>query len=203
MSYQPPFTITPRIIDLISQISEVLGRLSENGDAEQALRLRRINRIRTIRGSLAIEGNTLSEGQITALLDGKHVIAPPREIQEVKNAIAAYDKLEAWRADSEADLLEAHRVLMRGLINESGMYREGGVGVMKGAEVIHMAPPAKRVPVLMAELFQWVNGSEHHPLITSSVFHYEFEFIHPFADGNGMLRPTLYPSYCTDLFQVK
>ena len=146
--------------------------MSENGDREQALRLRRINRIRTIRGSLAIEGNTLSEGQITALLEGKHVIAPPREIQEVKNAIAAYDQLDSWQADIEADLLEAHRVLMTGLINESGMYREGGVGVMKGAEVIHMAPPAQRVAVLMTELLQWVSDSEHHPLITSSVFHY-------------------------------
>jgi len=187
MSYQPPFTITPRIIDLIGQISEGVGRLSVNTESEQALRLRRVNRIRTIHGSLAIEGNTLSEDQITALLEGKHVVAPPREIQEVKNAIAAYDQLEAWRADSEADLLAAHRGLMNGLINESGMYREGGVGVMKGAEVIHMAPPAERVPVLMAELFQWVNGSEHHPLISSSVFHYEFEFIHPFADGNGRM----------------
>jgi len=187
MSYQPPFTITPRIIDLIGQISEGVGRLSVNSEGEQALRLRRINRVRTIHSSLAIEGNTLSEGQVTAILEGKHVVAPPREIQEVKNAIAAYDQLEAWRADSEADLLAAHRVLMSGLINESGMYREGGVGVMKGAEVIHMAPPAERVPMLMAELFQWVNGSDHHPLISSSVFHYEFEFIHPFADGNGRM----------------
>ncbi len=185
MSYQPPFTITPRIIDLLSQISEMIGRLSVNHDGEQALRLRRINRIRTIRGSLAIEGNTLSENQITAILEGKHVIAPQREIQEVRNAIAAYDQLEAWQSGCEADLLAAHRTLMTGLINESGMYREGGVGVMKGSEVIHMAPPAARVPVLMAALLQWISDSEHHPLITSSVFHYEFEFIHPFVDGNG------------------
>jgi len=185
MNYQPPFTITPRIIDLIGQISELVGRLTVSG--EQALRLRRINRIRTIHGSLAIEGNTLSEDQITAIVEGKHVVAPPREIQEVKNAIAAYDTLDRWRPDTEADLLEAHQVLMRGLIDEYGMYRTGGVGVMKGTEVIHMAPPSSRVPGLMGDLLQWVKDSEHHPLISSSVFHYEFEFIHPFADGNGRM----------------
>jgi len=187
MSYQPPFTITPRVIDLIAEISEVVGRLTVYADSEQALRLRRINRIRTIHGSLAIEGNSLSEEQITAILEGKHVIAPPREIQEVKNAIVAYDGLDGWKPDAEADLLAAHQILMAGLINESGMYREGGVGVMKGSEVIHMAPPAPRIAGLMADLFHWVKASEYHPLITSSVFHYEFEFIHPFADGNGRM----------------
>jgi len=187
MSYQPPFTITPRIIDLISRISEVVGRLTASADGEQALRLRRINRIRTIHGSLAIEGNTLSEEQITAVVEGKRVIAPPREIQEVKNAIAAYDAMDRWRPDTGADLLEAHRVLMSGLIDESGMYRKGGVGVIKGAEIIHMAPPASRVPALMADLFQWLESCEYHPLIASSAFHYEFEFIHPFTDGNGRM----------------
>jgi len=187
VTYHPPFTISPRIIDLISQISEAVGRLSAFGDGEKALNLRRINRIRTIRGSLAIEGNTLSEAQITAILDGKHIVAPPREIQEVRNAMAAYDGLDKWRPDAEKDLLAAHRLLMAELIDEYGVYRSGGVGVMAGSEVIHMAPPAKRVPELMRDLFQWVKDSDQHPLIVGSVFHYEFEFIHPFADGNGRM----------------
>ncbi|MBN4082348.1 Fic family protein [Mariprofundus ferrooxydans] len=185
MSYQPPFSITPQIIDWIAQISEALGRLSVQPDHD--LRLRRINRIRTIQGSLAIEGNTLSEQQITAILDGKPVIAPPKEVQEVKNAILAYDKMQQWQPHSEADLLQAHEVLMVGLIDEYGVYRQGGVGVMKGKEVVHMAPPAGRVPLLMTDLLQWVKGGKHHPLMMSSVFHYEFEFIHPFADGNGRM----------------
>jgi len=185
MSYQPPFTITPAIIDLIAQISEGLGRLSVQPAYD--LRLRRVNRIRTIQGSLAIEGNTLNEQQITAILDGKAVVAPPREVQEVKNAILAYDQMNQWQSHLEPDLLQAHEVLMSGLIDEYGVYRQGGVGVMKGKAVVHMAPPAGRVPLLMADLLQWVQGAEHHPLIVSAVFHYEFEFIHPFADGNGRM----------------
>jgi len=187
MTYQPPFTVSPHIIDLISQISEAMGRLSTFSDNEKTLSLRRINRIRTIHGSLAIEGNTLSEAQITAILGGKHIIAPPREIQEVRNAITAYDGLNTWRPDAEKDLLEAHQILMTGLIDGCGAYRTGGVGVMAGETVIHMAPPAKRVPELMRDLFQWVKDSDQHPLIISAAFHYEFEFIHPFADGNGRM----------------
>jgi len=185
VSYQPPFSITPQIIDLIAQISEKLGRLSVQPVYD--LRLRRVNRIRTIQGSLAIEGNTLSEQQITAILDGKVVIAPPREVQEVKNAIFAYDQMNQWQSHLESDLLQAHEVLMAGLLDEYGVYRQGGVGVMKGKELVHMAPPAGRVALLMADLLQWVQGAEYHPLIMSSVFHYEFEFIHPFADGNGRM----------------
>jgi Fic family protein len=136
---------------------------------------------------LAIEGNTLSEAQITAILEGKRVIAPPREVQEVKNALAAYEQFDSWKPETEKDLLEAHRSLMSGLIDEAGLYRLGGVGVMAGQQVIHMAPPADRVPHLMADLFTWLAATDAHPLIASSVFHYEFEFIHPFADGNGRM----------------
>lgn len=186
-SYQPPYTTTPLILNLVAQISETVGRLTLLTNAAKALRLRRINRIRTIRGSLAIEGNTLSEEQITAILDGKRIMAPPREIQEARNAIAAYDRFEQWQPQVEADLLEAHRLLMAGLIDEAGAYRRGGVGVMAGSEVIHLAPPVDRVSALMHDLFRWLAASEEHPLITSSVFHYEFEFIHPFADGNGRM----------------
>ena len=187
MKYQPPFTITPEILNRVAAISEAVGRLTVLTDQARALRLRRINRVRTIHGSLAIEGNTLSEAQISAILEGKRVIAPPREVQEVKNALAAYEHFDTWKPRVEKDLLEAHRILMSGLIDEAGSYRRGGVGVMSGQEVIHMAPPAARVPRLMADLFAWLSTTDAHPLISSSVFHYEFEFIHPFADGNGRM----------------
>jgi Fic family protein len=185
-SYQPPYTVTPAIIRLISGISEQLGRLSVLED-EKNLRLRRINRIRTIQGSLAIEGNTLSEEQITAILEGKRVIAPPKEVQEARNAIKAYEQFESWQPANEKQLLQAHQVLMAGLIDDAGRYRKGNVGVMNGEAVVHMAPPASRVKKLMGDLFSWLAASDQHPLITSSVFHYEFEFIHPFADGNGRM----------------
>lgn len=185
-TYEPPFTITTSILNRVAEISEAVGRLSALEDA-RALRLRRANRIRTIQGSLAIEGNTLSTDQITAILEGKRVVAPPREVQEVRNAIAAYDRFDQWHPESEADLLEAHRVLMSGLIDEAGRYRRGGVGVMAGQDVIHVAPPAERVPNLMSDLLRWLDTSDAHPLIASSVFHYEFEFIHPFSDGNGRM----------------
>lgn len=183
--YQPPFTINPSIIHLISEISEQLGRLSvlDNNN----LRLRRINRIRTIQGSLAIEGNTLSIDAITALLDGKPVIAPPREIQEARNAINAYEQFGSWQPTNEDHLLNAHQTMMAGLIDDAGRYRSGNVGVMKGNDVVHMAPPANRVRLLMEDLLEWVATTDQHPLIVSSVFHYEFEFIHPFADGNGRM----------------
>lgn len=184
--YQPPYTITPTVIRLISDISEQLGRLAVLED-EKNLRLRRINRIRTIQGSLAIEGNTLSEEQITAILEGKRVIAPPREIQEARNAINAYEQFENWQPENEKQLLKAHQILMMGLIDDAGHYRSGNVGVMNGDVVVHMAPPANRVQKLMGDLIGWLANTDQHPLIASSVFHYEFEFIHPFADGNGRM----------------
>lgn len=186
MSYSPPITITSTILNLVAHISEQVGRLSVLS-ANADLRLRRIARIRTIQGSLAIEGNTLNEAQITAILNGKPVIAPMREVQEVKNALSAYEKFEHWRANCEADLLSAHAALMMGLVEEAGRYRSGGVGVMSGKTVIHMAPPANQVPRLMHDLIHWLANTDHHPLISSAVFHYEFEFIHPFSDGNGRL----------------
>lgn len=182
----PPFTITPTIIKLISNISESLGRLSVLQE-EKDLRLRRLNRIRTIQGSLAIEGNTLSEEQITAILEGKRVIAPPKDILEARNAIKAYEQFELWHPANDRDLLKAHEILMAGLIDDAGYYRSGNVGVMNGDKVVHMAPQAERVKMLMGDLFNWLEATDQHPLIASSVFHYEFEFIHPFADGNGRM----------------
>jgi Fic family protein len=187
MSYQPTYSITPRILHLIAEINETLGRLSALQEQASNLRLRRINRIRTIQGSLAIEGNTLTESQITAILDGKPVIAPPREIQEARNALVAYYKLEHWEANSEAHLLDAHLLMMQGLIDEAGVYRHKGVGIMQRKQVIHMAPPANRVNILMGNLLSWLQTTNDHALIVSCVFHYEFEFIHPFTDGNGRM----------------
>jgi len=188
MSYQPPYTITPKILHLVAEINEKLGRLLILQEHSTDLRLRKINRIRTIQGSLAIEGNTLSKAQITAILEGKPVIAPPREVQEARNALTVYENLGQWSASSEVDLLDAHLLLMQGLIDEAGTYRLKGVGVMQhGEKVIHMAPPAKRVPFLMGDLLDWLKHTKDHALISSCVFHYEFEFIHPFADGNGRM----------------
>lgn len=186
-AYLPPYSINPAIVAHVAEISEQLGRLSARQETPAMLRLRRENRIRTIRGSLAIEGNTLTEDQITAILEGKRVLAPAKEIQEVRNAILAYDQIPSWKPHRIADLLKAHSILMKGLLDKPGSFRTGAVGIMKGREVIHLAPPAERVPALAKELLAWQKTSKDHPLITSSVFHYEFEFIHPFPDGNGRL----------------
>lgn len=186
-AYQPPYSVTPAIVNLVSEISEAVGRLTAVSSGAESPTLRKINRIRTIQGSLAIEGNTLSREQVTAIIDGQRVMAPPREILEVRNAITVYDKFQDWRVEEESELLEAHRILMNGLIEDVGVYRSGGVGVISGEKVIHVAPPAKRVPALVKDLFGWLVRSQDHPLIVSSVFHYEFEFIHPFTDGNGRI----------------
>lgn len=185
--YQPPFTLTSEIVSLVAGIAEQVGRLSAQPGFDMDLRLRRVNRIRTITGSLAIEGNTLTEEQITAILDGKTVLAPPRELQEARNALKVYERVPELDGLSEDSLLDAHRELMRGLLDHPGAYRSGNVGVMAGTQVLHMAPPANRVPHLMGQLFDWLKANKEHPLIASSVFHYEFEFIHPFADGNGRM----------------
>lgn len=185
--YQPPFTLTGEIVSQVAAIAEQIGRLNAQPSSTRDLRLRRLNRIRTITGSLAIEGNTLTEQQITALLEGRPVLAPPRELLEARNALAVYEKLPQWNPLSERHLHAAHRQLMLGLLDRPGIYRSGGAGVMAGRKVLHMAPQATRVPRLMARLFQWLKATDAHPLIASSVFHYEFEFIHPFADGNGRM----------------
>lgn len=186
-SYQPPFTITPEIISLVADIAESLGKLAVVQKGAHSLRLRRANRIKTIHASLAIEGNTLNEKQITAILEGKLVLAPQREIQEVKGALSAYEQLETWQPTCVDDLLKAHTLLMDGLLETAGVFRTGGAGIMKGKQIIHLAPPADRVPVLIKDLLTWLKESKDHPLIKSSVFHYEFEFIHPFSDGNGRM----------------
>ena len=181
MSYTPPYKITPKIIDLVSKISEAVGGFF----AQEKLSLHRINRVKTIQGSLAIEGNTLTTEQITDILEGKPVIAPINEVQEIRNAIKAYELLDDLNPNSVEDLLKVHLTMEAGLIEEAGRFRQQGVGVASGEEIIHYAPPAERVPQLMKDLFDWLNRTDEHPLIKSCVFHYEFEFIHPFSDGNG------------------
>ena len=185
--YKPPFTVSAKAINLIAQISSQLERYAIRMEQEDTLRLRRANRIKTIHSSLAIEGNTLSEGEVQAVLEGKKVVAPLKEIQEVKNAIKTYELYPKLNPFSLQDLLLAHGTMMAGLVDEAGMFRKGGVGVFDGDKPIHIAPPADRVRGLMSDLFGWLENADDHLLIRSCVFHYEFEFIHPFADGNGRI----------------
>lgn len=185
--YTPPFTITSKSIDLISKISEKIGEMNFLASESQHVNLRKKNRIKTIHSSLAIENNSLSIEQITAIIDGKRVLGAPNEIQEVKNAVQTYELLLTLDSTSEKDLLRAHGIMMKDLVSRAGKYRNDGVGIFDGKEVVHVAPPAERVPLLMADLFEWLKTSDAHPLVKSCVFHYEFEFIHPFQDGNGRI----------------
>ncbi len=187
MSYQPPYTITPQIVQQVADIVELVTRWSYSDHSALTPQLRRNNRIRTIQASLAIENNTLSIEQVTDVLDGKTVVGLPREIQEVRNAFAAYEQVSKWQPRSQSDLLAAHGLLMDGLVDDAGHYRKGGVGIYSDKGLVHMAPPAKMLSGLMADLVEWLASAPVHPLIASSVFHYEFEFIHPFADGNGRM----------------
>ena len=185
--YKPPFTVSAKAINLIAKISSQLERYAIRMEQEDSLRLRRANRIKTIHSSLAIEGNTLSEGEVQAVWIGKKVVAPLKEIQEVKNAIKTYELYPKLNPFSIQDLLLAHGTMMSGLVDEAGMFRKGGVGGSDGDKPVHFAPPADRVRDLMNDLFVWLENTDDHLLIRSCVFHYEFEFIHPFADGNGRI----------------
>ena len=187
MDYQPNFTVSAQAVSMVAEISALIERYIITREAAESLKLRRANKIKTIQSSLAIEGNTLSIKQVTDILDGKRVVAPLREIQEVKNAIAAYDLFDQLDPYSSKDLLKAHKVMMSALIDEPGKFRSGGVGVFDGKKAVHIAPPAEFVPGLIKDLFKWLKQATDHLLIKSCVFHYEFEFIHPFADGNGRL----------------
>lgn len=186
MRYRPPYKLTSAMIGLVAEIGERLGASSVSGSSA-APRLRKENRIRTIQATLEIEQNTLSLEQVTAILEGRRVKGSAREIREVKNAFAAYERLTSWNPSNRKDLLQAHALLMDGLVERPGKFRTGGVGVVQGGRVVHMAPPAARVPALVDDLLAWCGSTDEHPLIASCVFHYEFEFIHPFADGNGRL----------------
>lgn len=184
----PPFTLNSKILNLVSEISHILGKLDSIPVSVPEPRLRRKNRIRTIKATLAIEGNTFTEEQITAILENKKVVGNKKEIVEVENAILIYENIEQFKMDSTKSLLKAHAELMKGLIEDSGKYRTKNVGVLKGTIVKHVAPKPVMVPELMTNLFDWIKAEkELHYLIKSSVAHYEIEFIHPFEDGNGRI----------------
>lgn len=185
--YIPPFTISSTAIKNVAEISAQMERFAISLEQSDGLRLRKANRIKTIHSSLAIEGNKLSEGQVADILDGKTVVAPLRQIQEVKNAIATYDMYSSLNPFSVKDLLRAHDTMMMALTDDSGKFRSGSVGVFSDTGLVHMAPPAERVPKLIDDLFGWLTKADDHLLIRSCVFHYEFEFIHPFSDGNGRI----------------
>ena len=183
---EPPFELTNQIIDYVAEIAELVGRLTVTSPLSASPTLRRASRIRTIHGSLAIEQNTLSLEQVTAVLNGKHVLAPPKDIAEVKNAYEIYERLDELDPYSVDDLLTAHGIMTRGLVEESGMFRTRPVGVVDSeGHVLHFGTLPQYVPDLVMELLNWVKTSEVPMLIRSCVFHYEFELIHPFADGNG------------------
>ena len=185
--YIPPFTVSSKAINLIAEISSTIERYAIRMEQSDSLRLRKANRIKTIHSSLAIEGNNLTENQVRDIINGKNVVAPLKEIQEVKNAIATYELYPTLNPFSVEDLLKAHGVMMQALTGDAGRFRAGGVGVFSEKGCVHMAPPADRVPMLVNDLFEWLTESTDHLLIRSCVFHYEFEFIHPFSDGNGRM----------------
>lgn len=185
--YTPPYTITDEILNLVSDITEILTKLTIDDKMNYNPRLRRDNRVKTIHASLAIENNSLSIEQVTDIIAGKRVLGPQNEICEVKNAFEAYEHLLELNPYLIKDMLKAHKMLMRDLTKEAGIFRKGGVGVFAGDRLVHMAPPAERVPQLIKELIDWLKKDKAHPLIKSCVFHYEFQFIHPFADGNGRM----------------
>ncbi len=185
--YEPPFTMTDEITNLVIEIAELTGRISLSDGLSKNLTLRRENRIRSIHSSLAIEQNSLTVEQVSDIIEGKRVLGPPQDIREVKNAYEAYELLTGLNPYSIKDLLKAHKVMMADLVRGSGIFRDKGVGVYAGTELIHAGTPPQYVPDLMQELFEWLKESKLHPLIKSCIFHYEFEFIHPFADGNGRM----------------
>lgn len=183
--YQPPFKLNSEIVNLVAEISALVERFVVRLEQADTLKLRKANKIKSIHSSLAIEGNTLSEEVVSDIINGKRVLAPPREILEVKNALATYELYPKLNPFSIGDLLKAHGIMMRGIMPDAGEFRNCNEGVFSGSKCIHLAPPPNRVPALMEDLFDWLKNSKEHLLIRSCVFHYEFEFIHPFSDGNG------------------
>lgn len=187
MPYRPPYTVDSETLKKVSEIALIIGQIQGYQLLASDLRLRRQNKINTILSSLAIEGNTLNEEQVSAILDGKPVFGPPREILEVQNAAVVHNEIDRFDANKEDDLLRAHQLLMNGLIPDAGRYRSGAVGVFDQDRVIHIGPPPKIVPRLMGDLFDYVVNSDEETIVKSCVFHYGFEFVHPFSDGNGRM----------------
>jgi len=184
--YTPPFRITDTIVNLIAGINEKLGTINVKGGTVNPL-LRRENQIQSIHSTLAIENNSLSLEQVTDIINGKRIIGKANEIREVKNAYKTYELLSGFDPFSVNDMVKAHGIMMAGLVKDAGHFRSGGVGIFAGKRIVHLAPSARLVPKLIGNLIGWVKASGTHPLIKSCVFHYEFEFIHPFLDGNGRI----------------
>ncbi|MFT7249845.1 MAG: Fic family protein [Arcticibacterium sp.] len=184
---KPPYEISTKILELITSIAEKIGEVNASFIVKSSPSLRKQNQIKTIHSSLQIEGNTLTEQQITAILENKRVIGPSKDIKEVQNAIRVYETIEDYKFDSISSFLKAHKILMDGLIERPGTFRSEGVGIVKGSKIEHLAPPAENVHYLMKDLFDYLKNEDEIPLIKSCVFHYEMEFIHPFADGNGRM----------------
>ena len=183
-----PFQLNTEILNFVAEICELTGQLSTQSKLNNSPQLRRSNRIKTIYSSLAIEQNTLTLDQVTAVICGKRVLAPSKDIAEVQNAYEIYDRLDTLNPYSVDDLLLAHEVMTRGLVDESGSFRSGSVGVVDNhGNILHVGTLPAYVPGLVCELLDWVRNDPHHILIKSCVFHYEFELIHPFADGNGRI----------------
>lgn len=184
---QPPYEITSKILSLISSISEKMGEIKSAHLQSPPTELRKKNRIKTIQSSLEIEGNTLSIEQVTDLINNKRILAPKKDIIEVKNAIKLYSKMNEFKFYQLKSLCKAHKMLMTGLIETPGKLRQTAVGIVKGEKVTHIAPPGKMVHPLINDLFEYLKNNNDILLIKSCVFHYEFEFIHPFTDGNGRM----------------
>ena len=184
---KPPYDISPKILEKIASISQKIGRINASFLDKPSPQLRKENRVKTIHHSLKIEGNTLTEDQITALIENKEVIGPIKDINEVVNAIEVYERLSDFDYKSEKSFLKAHKLLMNGLVPDPGSYRKQAVGIAKGSKLEHMAPPHENIPFLMKDLFRYVKDPKELTLIKSCVFHYELEFIHPFIDGNGRM----------------
>ena len=183
----PPFKITNEILNFIYEIGELVGKISAEKEFEKNLTLRRENRIKTIYSSLAIEQNTLTLEQVTDVINGKRVLAPLKDIKEVQNAYEIYERIDELDENSVKDLLLAHKIMTSELIKESGIFRSKNAGVYQGDKLIHMGTLPEYIPELINNLFLWLKNSKEHPLIKAAVFHYEFEFIHPFQDGNGRI----------------
>ena len=184
---KPPYQVTTEILRLITSVSQKIGEVNAKLLIQQNPKLRKQNQIKTIHSSLSIEGNTLTEEQITAIIENKRVVGPAKDIKEVLNALEVYTQLKKFKHTSQKDFLKAHQKLMHGLIENSGKYRTKGVDIVKGAKIEHLAPPHHNVPFLMNDLFEYLKDKKELALIKSCVFHYEMEFIHPFIDGNGRM----------------
>lgn len=184
---KPPYEINSKILEYVSSISEKIGEVNASFLVKTSPSLRKQNQIKTIHASLQIEGNTLTKEQITAILENKRVIGPSKDIKEVQNAIKVYDAISSFKFDSVKSFLKAHATLMEGLVEKPGIFRNKGVGIVKGSKIEHLAPPAENVPHLMNHLFDYLKNKDEIALIKSCVFHYEMEFIHPFIDGNGRM----------------